>query len=536
MTDDYSFNFVFKYMEHEVIPYDASEFLFQIKSHPDYPTLLSISDTLTFFNINNGAIRLDVSKLDLLPDHFIGLLKEANDESQLYFINRKEDKFVIMKEKTLYEIDRTTLEERWLDLVLLIEAPKEEKKTSKKRSNYFWFLPSLFFGILLATLFQSTNDFFILLFFILPITGIMLSIAALRELFGAKNNFITAFCNVTSYNSCFSVVSSQKWSILKHINFSDLSIVFFASQLFGLLLFLLADNIDRFFDIQKIIVLGAVPIILLSIYYQKFVEKKWCPICLMIGSIIIIEAVYLLLFFENQFIISYNATILFSFVFTGVILVWILMKKSLLEQKELKEFQLKANRFLRNYEVFRNSLRSGDKKETPTKNVIFMGNPDSETQITVITNPFCGHCKEVHEILDTVLAKYRDRIAIKVIIKTNFELDNEETKDFFRTLMTNYLEKGEKEFNKLLRQFFISGNIKEWLNKHKYAITERNEVDNIYKAMNQWCINNNINYTPAIFINGYEYPKAYERKDIVFFIEDLIEDEAIKQDYKLQEV
>lgn len=74
MTDNY--NSLFQYLEKEQITIDKNEFEFQIQSHPDYPTLLAISDTLTFFNTDNCAIRLGSSEIDLLQTRFIAFLKE----------------------------------------------------------------------------------------------------------------------------------------------------------------------------------------------------------------------------------------------------------------------------------------------------------------------------------------------------------------------------------------------------------------------------------------------------------------------------
>lgn len=44
MTDNFSF--FFHYLEKEKITIDKAEFIYQVQSHPDYPSLLAISDTL----------------------------------------------------------------------------------------------------------------------------------------------------------------------------------------------------------------------------------------------------------------------------------------------------------------------------------------------------------------------------------------------------------------------------------------------------------------------------------------------------------
>jgi len=68
--------YIFPYLKSQKIKIDEGEFLFQMQSHPDYPSLLSISDTLHFFNINNGTFRIDSSEIHLLPKRFVVTLKE----------------------------------------------------------------------------------------------------------------------------------------------------------------------------------------------------------------------------------------------------------------------------------------------------------------------------------------------------------------------------------------------------------------------------------------------------------------------------
>lgn len=73
-----NFNYLFQYLEKENITIDKKEFEFQIQSHPDYPSLLAIADTLSFFNVDNGAMRLDSSEIEFLPNQFIALLSEED--------------------------------------------------------------------------------------------------------------------------------------------------------------------------------------------------------------------------------------------------------------------------------------------------------------------------------------------------------------------------------------------------------------------------------------------------------------------------
>jgi hypothetical protein len=81
-----NFDILYQYLEKEKITIDKTEFEFQIQSHPNYPSLLSIADTLTFFNINNGAIKVDQTQIHLLPNFYIANLNVELSLPQLFFV------------------------------------------------------------------------------------------------------------------------------------------------------------------------------------------------------------------------------------------------------------------------------------------------------------------------------------------------------------------------------------------------------------------------------------------------------------------
>ena len=59
-----------------------------------------------------------------------------------------------------------------------------------------------------------------------------------------------------------------------------------------------------------------------------------------------------------------------------------------------------------------------------------------------------------------------------------------------------------------------------WLEEFK--IDAENEV-NLEKQF-QWCEVNKLNFTPVILINGKAYPKGFDREDLFYFVDGLIED------------
>lgn len=518
MTDN--FNFLFHYLAKENIAIDKTEFEFQLKSHPDYPSLLAIVDTLTFFDIDNFATRIEKQQIDVLPPLFIALLHEELNPPSLFLVEKKGDNNLIFKSKETNTISNHELEQRWLEIVLLIENPEVEPiKIENNDINWlFLLLLILALGGVLYSLNSTSKEILFLLF---PITGILFSIAALKDLFGTKSELLNSFCNIMTPNSCATVVDSNKWKIFEIVNFSDLSIVFFTSQFLALLFFLFSGNTITYFAIQRILLLLAIPILFLSVYFQKYVEKKWCPICLVIITIVLLELIHLFVFQNATFTLSSKGLIVFGFVFLLIMLSWSAIKKILTNQKALKEFQLKAIRFERNYTIFRNSLLARDRTELPQSPII-LGNKESNTIITIISNPFCGHCKEAHEIIETILEKHHNDIQIQVILKTNLETENEEGKRLFRSFMEIFKQDGKSAFTRALKGWFDSKNIDEWFGL--FPVNTSTQFDSTYINHYKWCEENNYNFTPAIFINGYEYPQMYDRKNLQFYINDLVED------------
>ena len=291
MTEN--FDFLFQYLEGEKISIDKSEFYFQIESHPDYPSLISIADTLTFFNINNGAFSIEKSQIDLLPDRYLAILHIQGKRLQFYLIEKKDNAYYCSNTDFKRTLSRRELEYAWEKTVLVIEKTKADNLIEYRTNN-----KSRILGVVIAVLFVTLLSLFNAslpskIFLLFPLLGVLFSFAALKDLFGSKSELINNFCNITVASSCSTVVSSTKWKIFEIINFSDLSIVFFTSQFFGLLQFLLTGDTTGYFSIQKIMLIGSLPVLVSSLYYQKFVEKKWCPICLVIISITLIELLYI---------------------------------------------------------------------------------------------------------------------------------------------------------------------------------------------------------------------------------------------------
>ena len=522
------FDHVFEYMKREDIGFDQKEFLFQVQSHPDYPTLLSIADTLSFLKVRSGALAVDASEIELLPEAFMAQLDhhdtERNKSKELYYVYQQEGGYRMYVEGEYVDVSREVLEERWGGAVLLIEPEPGIEAPKKKSGRVLSFLGGLLVVVLGYSLYGFAERMSDLLFVLLPIVGILLSMAALKDLFGADSNFVKKFCSFSVEDSCSNVVTSKKWKVFEYVNFSDLAIVFFSTQFLSFIILLLTGNIESYFGIQKALMVASVPVLGLSIYYQKFIENTWCPICLSIGGLVVLETGYLFYFSGLSFNVNMSALSLFAVVGLFMVVAWGILKKLLSEQKSLKEFQFKATRFIKNYENFRSRIIANPKKSSYHSPLV-LGNPDAQTVITAITSPFCSTCQEVHQILDRILEAHGDRVRVEVVVKTAIEVDEPIVQDFMLTLMGNYVERGPKAFQEALHDWIMdpSQDVYDWIDKYEVEY-DRTQLEVIYVDMNTWCIENDINFTPFLMVNNYIYPTTYDYDQLDYLILDVIED------------
>lgn len=268
----------------------------------------------------------------------------------------------------------------------------------------------------------------------------------------------------------------------------------------------------------------ALPIIVYSIYYQYFILKKWCLLCLTIVAVLIIQALLSYFIGFSFYDIHLNESL--EVLLFGIIalLSWSLLKPIIFDISILRKEKIKSVKFQRNFEIFEAMLYKSKKLNTTiaNKGEIIFGNINSKLEIVVITNPFCGHCRPVHESIEKILKKYKNEV--KVVIRFSINTDNTKSDGIEVTtrLLEIYNKQNKKEALKAMHDIYSGIETVLWLKKWGNC-NEKEKQLHILKEERDWCINNNINFTPEILINGYSLPKQYPKSDLKYFIEDLLE-------------
>ncbi len=513
-----SYTAVINYLDDHKIHIDKDEFELQLEGHPDFPSLLAFSDALSFFNIENYSYRIDNEEKDILPENFLALV-----EGELAVVSNKDNKIAVNGSPT------KDFFSEWENIILIVDPSEEQTQTkSKFQSAYInWGIVALLFLFLFG--YDSSNLVLKLIFAATGLIGFIFAYEAYKKTHG-KGTFIpVGVCKSDYLNTdCDMVFNSKKWKIFNKIDLSEISLLFFTSQLVCFIVLSLIKDIEFFFEVYRYGLFAFLPVAFLSLFYQVFVVKKYCPVCMIIIASVCIQLIASnIIFFMNK-PIDGNAVALFLIgCFGSVIVLLNLRTKNKKAQKD--ENMLKRNlKFRRNYQFFKNNLSLQKRLINNDFSSSFVfGNENADQILTFITNPFCKHCKEFYPVFLKLVKKYSDELRINIFFDVDLSREDLDNRMVHINLTNIYINSENKtEFLEALNGWYdvqgYSENKNGWYKKYsKYFGSSENALE-LLRGHEKWVSSNSVHFTPNIFMNDREYPIQYERADLEFFVPEFL--------------
>lgn len=245
----------------------ASYLQHKLYSHPEYPSLASITDLLDDLGIENGAYVVNKHDWDDLPLPFLAHL---NGQQAKLVIVRKGDKAALGEGGKLQD---------WHGIGVFAEKPVNWKNEEvdhyvqqQQKKNRFRILSITLLLIssvlVLYPSFHATS----LLLLLSGFAGLALSVMIVQKELGFRNVVTEKLCSLQGDEGCDAVISSKGSKIGGSFNWSDAGIIYFASYI----LLLLSNH-----PLLPVFSAMAIPFIFFSLYYQGKVIGKWCTLCLL---------------------------------------------------------------------------------------------------------------------------------------------------------------------------------------------------------------------------------------------------------------
>lgn len=508
---------VLSFLKKNNISINVEEFRLHVEGHPDFPSLLSISDALTFLNVSNKAFTITPEEYPLLPKNFIALVDQ-------------DLKIVETTDHIFFMSDKKSVED--FNVVLLIDTDDDDDENVTP-PIFKAFSPETLIVVSLTLLFLYSasihQEYFFLNIFLFSISmaSLVLASNAFKKTKELSSLIPDTFCkNNMIRTDCDSVMGSKKWKIFNIIDLAAISVSFFLAEILCISFFTFFDRFLPFTAILKnILATCFLPISFISLFYQGFIIKKWCSICLLIICTTYLQLFVLFRFGANtpfEFPYLLYTFFIFAFCTLGILLYSNIITKS----NELLTQQKKFFRFRRNVNFFKNNLLAEKKIQDTNLNYGFkIGQTNHDTAIIFITSPYCDFCKKLQPAI-TRIAKNNDyNFSTYLFFDIDINKVPENMKIVYRTLTAIYLYRGAEQFLEALDSWHTSydnGKNNTWLPAYGFSY-DTNNIDVFLENQKNWCNNNDIIFFPEIFIDGYKYPREYDREDLEFFLAEIYE-------------
>lgn len=501
--------------------------------HPNYPSLLAISDVFQYYGIANASLRIEADNLLELQTPFIVQIVGLKSHDLLFAViyhitseqiewynpetHKKEiisfDQFekIFTGYVQVYEVD-IQAGERDFDINL-----RKEKKENLLNCIQILFVPIL--AVIISIVAFVVNGMSAILpvmymFVILAgaISGGLLVIYEIDQ----YNPVLQKVCAVGRKTNCTAILYSKgakifgiHWSVIGFSYFMGVLVILLAGGLFSRELLATTAWIN----------ILALPYTVYSIYYQARIARQWCPMCL------IVQVVLILLFTISIIgdflaIKQYSTLLVLPFIVSvSIVFLTIYLLVPALKKVKAAKYYLYSLQRLKHESLVFNALLVKQKQITESTEElgIVIGNPNGKYHLIKVCNPYCGVCAQVHPIVNDLLQSHPD-IKLQIIFNTT---DSEA--DFRSKPIRAFLAIYQRD------RFAIEEAMDNWyLSEYKdyeqfeeqYPCTQEElsaQTPNI-KAMREWCSKVGIEFTPVFFINKYQLPEIYSVDDLRYLL------------------
>jgi len=503
-----------------------------LQNHPNWPSLLSVSDALTKWNVANAGGKIDPQDIDQLPLPFLALF--GNSANPFEIVTEVTESGVSYLAHNSHKITRTSKSEfvtRWKGIYLIAEkqanAEENDFKAKQRASRVRSIIPILLFllltgfSLLFLTRNIGTTDLpvaGIYLQYLIFLLGIVISVALLWHEIDSHNPLLHKVCTSIKKGNCDAILSGRQSKVFRWLSWSEVGFFYFAGSMLTLIF---VSPMSQAMTIVAYLNLFAIPYTVFSVYYQGRIAKQWCVFCLAVQALLIFGAVNVI---THHFILPLThievhtiATSLFLYLIP--VLSWYMVKPYLLKLQESVNTKREYLRLKFNSEIFDTMHQKQRRITIPTNGLgINLGDPKATNQLVKVCNPYCGPCAKAHPKIEKLLEDVPN-LKVKIIFTTPNDPEHRAFNPSSHLLAIANQCADERELKQALDDWYLPKrkDYDRFAQMHPITTSLHMQGEALEK-MHQWCEDMKISYTPTIFINGYELPVAWDIDDLSYFL------------------
>ena len=364
-------------------------------------------------------------------------------------------------------------------------------------------------GLLLCTLGGlAGSGFATAVLLLLKTTGWIVSALLLLAEMDKEHPLAKAFC--TRGGDCTSVVKSARAA--GGMGWSEAGLLYFGTGFFCLL-FAPALSLLPWMNAAALLFIPY------SLYLQKFKIRAWCPLCLTVLTVFILEAITHYFYWRNgfEFVIDGHGLVSLFLSATLAGLLLLLLRAALRDGAHATQYRKQFHRLKYDPAVFRALLEEQDKLRAPATLGITIGPADAVNTIIQVCHPYCRPCGVAHRVLEELMAARQD-LRIQIIFTSTTEKDDISARPV-QHFLALYNAK-DPLLPQALADWYAKGCLDYEGFVQRYPAlrpeAQRDEVD----AMDRWCRAAAIAFTPTLFVNGRRLPALYRVEDLRYLLDE----------------
>lgn len=470
-------------------------------SHSEYPALTALIDTLDELQVRYTAARIGPEQLEQIDVPFLAHMNTGDGED-----------FLLQYPHRLKGEVLTAFLSAWNGVVLYLEAGTAANSVvndallaSVDHDRKRWKMMGGTMAVLFSLFSILYFDSWAFSLSLLCLTGIFICSQILLRQQGGSSRFLEQFCGDKPGGSCDKILASGELPFVKGIGLGDVGLIYFTGILVFVSALLLNTNNVEGYTLLFLPATGGVVFSFYSLWYQRWVAKSWCKLCLAVLVVLWVQAVLQVIFFTRHTTAIPSAGIVILFFCCMTIAgSWLLVKPMLARLNELDTLDIQLMSWKRKPGVFLHLLSQQPSADMqPWPDDLFTGNAAASLQLMIVCNPYCSPCSATHRQLNTLQAIYPGQVGLTLRFMVNGDMSNDRT----------------RAVNKLVNAYRIHGMtaIDSWFEGIQGEEWDRRYLPDGPGTVNEdllrryagWCLEAGIDRTPTIFLNGYQLPVEY---------------------------
>jgi uncharacterized membrane protein len=345
---------------------------------------------------------------------------------------------------------------QWSGYMVLTEtgplSGQPEYEQYQKALFYKYFYPYLFSAVLLISMIFLLINSSISLTYIglamIKIIGVGVCGVLIRRTYDDSNSSINKLCSVNRAFNCTDVISSGAASIWG-VKMSEIGLFYFGGTLIAILVMAIIQQLSALYIVLVLFTGINLCYAAFSIYYQKMVIGKWCPLCLVTLGLFVLEALVLGVSYNGTVEISTQPLPYLLFSLSILPAVWFWIKPSIKKAFQLKRSLKRLNYLEYNPKIQQLFLQTETQQYNDIPQGIQIGNSNAKNTLSLLLDPNCDACRETYKQANEIHLANQEDIKLNI----NFFINP------FNPATTNELQTAINLLNINQQQPFETSNI-----------------------------------------------------------------------------